>query len=161
MVCANCGTTILFGGIKDGNRKYCNKRCFEAGAINRLADAIPDSDAEILAANIHSGLCPKCSGEGPIDIHKSYSVYSVALYTKWQTSEHLLCKKCATKKQAIDLTSSFFLGWWGIPFGLIVTPIQIVRNVFSMFQFPDERNASDALKKRARLILATQKLENT
>ncbi len=156
MACANCGTTILFGGVKDGDRRYCNNQCFEADEVNRVAATIPDYEVERLAAVIHSGSCPKCNGDGPVEIHKSYSVYSVVLYTKWQTSEHLLCKSCATKKQAIDLTGSFLLGWWGVPFGLIITPVQIVMNIFAMLRSPGAGGATEALKRRARLILASQ-----
>lgn len=159
MACPTCGNSILFGGIKDGKKKYCSKRCYEADEINRVATTIPENDVEALAQNIHKGHCPKCNGTGPIDIHKSYSVYSILIYTKWQTNEHLLCKKCASKQQATDLVGSLLLGWWGIPFGLIVTPIIILMNTVAMFQDPGIKGPTKALNHRSRSILANREME--
>lgn len=159
MACPTCGNSVLFGGIKDGKRRYCSKRCYEADEINRVADTIPDSVSDELSLNINQGNCPKCGGPGPVDLHKSYSVYSFILITKWSTNEHLLCVSCARKQQATDLLGSLLLGWWGIPFGLIVTPIMIISNVVSMFQNPGEDGPSKALKKRSKLLLAKQQLE--
>ena len=155
MACPTCGTSVLFGGVKDGKRRYCSKKCYETDEINRAAEQIPNEHVEQLANDLHSGTCPKCEKHGPIDIHKSHCVYSVILYTKSETLEHLLCKKCATKQQAIDLIASLLLGWWGIPFGIIITPIQIIKNVISMCQNPGLNGPSDDLKQRARLILAS------
>ena len=155
MACPTCGKTVLFGGVKDAKRRYCSKKCYEADEINRVAAQIPNEHVERLAHELRNGICPKCKGHGPIDIHKSHSVYSVIIYTKYETHELLLCKKCATKQQTIDLIASLLLGWWGIPFGLIITPIQIIRNVISMSQNPGINGPSDDLKERARLILAS------
>ncbi len=159
MACPTCGNSILFGGIKDGKKKYCSKKCFEADEINRVASTIPDKVVEAFAQNIHSGHCPKCHGAGPVDIHKSHSIYSILIYTKWQTNENLLCKKCASKQQTTDLTGSLLLGWWGIPFGLIVTPIIALMNIVAMFQNPGIKEPTKALKHRSRSILAAQQMD--
>jgi hypothetical protein len=155
MACPTCGTSVLFGGVKVGNKRYCSKKCYEADEINRVAAQIPNEQVEQLAHELRNGSCPKCKGLGPIDIHKSHSVYSFIIYTKYETRAHLLCKKCATKQQTTDLIGSLLLGWWGIPFGLIITPIQIIRNIISMSQNPGINGPSDDLKQRARLILAS------
>ena len=160
MACPTCGNSILFGGIKERDKKYCSKRCYEADEINRVAGEIPDAIAEELSAEIHQGSCPKCGGAGPVDVHKSYSVYSAVLYTSWKTSEHLVCKKCAAKQQATDLVGSLLLGWWGIPFGLILTPIQVIRNIVAMFQTPGRNGPTKALKQRSRVLLAAQQMKN-
>jgi len=155
MACPTCGTSVLFGGVKVGNKRYCSKKCYEADEINRVAAQIPNEHVEQLANELHSGMCPKCKNRGPVDIHKSHSVYSVIFITKFETRAHLLCKKCATKQQATDLIGSLLLGWWGIPFGILITPIQIIKNVISMCQNPGINGPSDDLKQRARLILAS------
>ena len=155
MACPTCGKSVLFGGVKDGNRRYCSKRCYEADEINRIASQIPNEHVEQLANELYRGRCPKCNNLGPIDIHKSHSVYSIIIYTKYETHDLLLCKKCATKQQTTDLIGSLLLGWWGLPFGIIITPIQIIRNVISMRQTPGLHGPSDDLKQRARLILAS------
>ncbi len=159
MACPTCGNSILFGGIKDGKKKYCSKKCYEADEIGRVAETIPDMVVEAFALNLHKGFCPKCNEEGPVDIHKSHSVYSIVLYTKWQTDEHVLCKKCASKQQTTDLVGSLLLGWWGVPFGLIVTPIIIFMNIVAMFQNPGANGPTEALRRRSRLMLASQQME--
>lgn len=160
MACPTCGNSILFGGIKDGKNKYCSKRCYEADEVGRHARELPSVNVEMFANEIHSGLCPKCNGTGPIDIHKSYSIYSIILYTSWKTNEHLICKKCASKQQATDLVGSFLLGWWGFPFGLIVTPIQILMNVVAMFQTPGRYGPTKELLERSRLIMAVEQINS-
>ena len=160
MACPTCGSSILFGGIKDGNRKYCSKRCYEADEINRVAGGIPDEVVDEFSKQIHGGRCPRCNGSGPVDVHKSYSVYSVILYTAWRTKEHVLCKRCASRQQITDLAGSFLLGWWGIPFGLLITPVQVLRNVAALFQNPGTKGPTEKLKYRSRLVLAAQHMQN-
>ena len=153
MACPTCSKTILFGGIKEGDKKYCSKTCHEEGEITRTAETFSEEIVEEFSREIYNGNCPRCDGVGPIDIHKSYTVYSFVISTNYQTNENLLCKQCATKKQATDLISSFLLGWWGLPFGLIVTPI------IAMFQNPHLKGPTKALNERSRLILAAQQME--
>ncbi|MEK7757200.1 MAG: hypothetical protein AAB385_08305 [Planctomycetota bacterium] len=91
-------------------------------------------------------------------MHESHSVYSVIIYTRWQTKQHLLCKRCASKQQTMDLLGSLIAGWWGIPFGIIVTPGILIMNVNSMLKNPGADGPSDALKQRARMLLAAHRL---
>jgi hypothetical protein len=44
------------------------------------------------------------------------------------------------------------LGWWCLPLGLILTPVQIIRNLWAIFFGPDPRCPSKALRNR---VLAT------
>jgi hypothetical protein len=160
MPCPSCGNSVLFGGVKDGNRRYCSKKCYQADEISRVAEAVPADTVAKLAKDLHGGKCPRCQSRGKIDIHKSYSVYSVVLYTKWQTHEHLLCKSCASRQQLTDLIGSSLLGWWGIPFGLIVTPVQIVKNLVALARNPATNGPSKSLQHRARLLLAARKINS-
>ena len=158
MACPSCGNSVLFGGIKEGNKRYCSKKCFQLDEINRIAAKIPDNIVDALVVKLHDGHCPKCHGAGPIDIHKSYSIYSVVIYTKWKTIEHLLCKKCATKQQVSDLAGSLLLGWWGIPFGILITPIISLSNVIAMMKSPGKKGPTKSLKRWARTMLANKEL---
>jgi endogenous inhibitor of DNA gyrase (YacG/DUF329 family) len=158
MACPVCGNFVIFGGVKDGKQRYCSKKCYDADLVPREAQLVPQALAERFSMELSRGPCPKCQGEGPVDIHESHSVYSVILYTKWQTKKHLVCKRCASRQQALDLIGSFIAGWWGIPFGLIVTPCILIMNVVSMTRNPGLSGPSEALKERARLILAANKL---
>jgi endogenous inhibitor of DNA gyrase (YacG/DUF329 family) len=161
MACPTCGISVLFGGFKDGDKKYCSKRCYEADEINRIAMQIPH-DAVVSQTNkIRNGKCPVCQGDGPIDVHKSYFVYSIIIYTSYKTNEHIVCKECARKKQFSDLFLSSLLGWWGIPFGLIITPIQIVKNVVILIKSPDQSEPTELMTQRIRQMLATKQLETS
>lgn len=161
MACPTCGISVLFGGFKDGDKKYCSKRCYEADEINRIAMQIP-LDAVVSQTNkIRNGKCPVCQKDGPIDVHKSYFVYSIIIYTSYKTNEHIVCKECARKKQLSDLFLSSLIGWWGIPFGLIITPIQIAKNVIMLIKSPDQSEPTELMTQRIRQMLATKQLETT
>jgi len=54
---------------------------------------------------------------------------------------------------------SLFLGWWGFPWGLLLTPIQIGRNVFGMVRPPEPSKASSQLEKIVRMTLASQAVQ--
>jgi hypothetical protein len=45
------------------------------------------------------------------------------------------------------------LGWWGIPFGLLITPFKIIANVVEMLR-KDRAEPSNALRARVRAHLA-------
>ena len=155
-----CGSFVLFGGVKDGEQRYCSKKCYEADDISRVAKQVPVALVEKFAMALHEGPCPKCNGSGPVDIHESHSVYSAVVYTKYQTKQHLLCKKCALKQQTVDLVGSLIAGWWGIPLGPIVTPGIVIMDVVSMSRNPGLSGPTNALKQRARMLLAARHLAN-
>lgn len=159
MACPTCGLSVLFGGVKDGDKKYCSKKCYEADEINRIAKKIPNDTVITQTNKIRNGICPVCQGHGPIDVHKSYFIYSVIIYTSYKTNEHIVCKDCARKRQLSDLISSSILGWWGIPFGIIVTPIQIIKNIMAIFSHPGQSEPTELLTQRMRQMLAAKQME--
>jgi hypothetical protein len=159
MACPTCGLSVLFGGVKDGDKKYCSKKCYEGDEINRVAKQIPLNEALEQTNRIRHGKCPLCQGNGPIDIHKSYSVYSIIFYTSYKTKEHIVCKDCAKKIQFKDLLSSSLLGWWGLPFGLIITPIQVTKNILALFSNPGQRKPTELLIQRSRQMLAAKQMQ--
>ncbi len=73
-ICANCGTMIVFGGKKAEGRRFCSEKCRAAGlealALARAADDIPPEIIEETTRLAHAGTCPKCGGEGPVDVHR-------------------------------------------------------------------------------------------
>jgi hypothetical protein len=60
------------------------------------------------------------------------------------------------KEQLLMTGFSLLFGWWGIPSGLILTPVQITRNLMGVFSPPDPRRPSPKLEKLVRLNLARQ-----
>jgi hypothetical protein len=53
-----------------------------------------------------------------------------------------------------DSALSLALGWWGFPWGLIVTPVQIARNITGMLKGPDPLAPSAKLERAVRMNIA-------
>lgn len=156
--CAYCGSTILFGGATVGSRRFCNARCAERGNLLAVADQIPQNLVQQQLWSVHQGRCPRCAGPGPIDVHTSHRVVSMVVVTTWKSQPRVSCARCGRKSQAADAAISLVAGWWGFPWGLIFTPIQIGRNVAGMVKGPDQAKPSPQLEKMVRMSLATNAL---
>jgi hypothetical protein len=148
-VCNNCGQTIMFGGVTQGTDRYCNGRCAAAGAASNAVQ-IPPEELEKIVRSLHQGNCPKCNGPGPVDVHTSHKVFSVLVMTRWSSHPEVCCRSCGRSKQVGGAVFSAILGWWGIPWGLIMTPVQVCRNVGGLFGGPDPASPSPELYKTIR-----------
>ena len=157
--CDNCGTTILFGGQKVGAHRFCNDSCAANGAFMRVAEQLPADLVEQQAWNLRQAPCPVCQGPGPVDVHTSHRVYSVLVMTSWRNQPRLSCRSCGTKAKLTDTAVSFFAGWWGFPWGLIMTPVQIGRNIVGMVSARDGSAPSPQLQKTVRTMIASQLAE--
>ncbi len=154
--CSYCGSSIIFGGKRDGDLTFCNERCLEKGIVVRFAQRLPDDVVQERVATIHQGNCPRCHGRGPVDVHVSYRVWSAILHTSWSSRPQVSCQSCGVKSRVCDAFFCLFFGWWGFPWGLILTPIQLLRNIGGLLSSPDPSRASDALTSIARVSLATE-----
>lgn len=153
--CAYCNTAILFGGTKQGDLRYCNAECQQQGMLVGVADQIPKKDVDRIVMQVHSGACPRCNGPGPVDVHTSYRVWSAVALTSWSSRPAICCRSCAVKKTLGDTAFCAVLGWWGFPFGLLVTPVQIGRNLFALVKGQEPTSPTPALDKMVRLQLAS------
>jgi hypothetical protein len=156
--CDTCGTTILFGGVKNGDTRFCNATCAQRGALLASSLQVAESEVEREARAIHQGKCPKCQGPGPVDMHVSHYVYSFLVMTRWSSKPDLCCRSCGREKQLAGAVTTLFTGWWGFPWGLIMTPIQIGKNVSGVLGMagPDPSTPSPALYKAVRLTMAAR-----
>lgn len=134
--CGYCGTRILLGGSRQGDVHYCNDTCRQRGALLQLTGQIPPEEVEAYIQKVFHGRCPQCGGEGPIDVHVSHRVYSLLVVTCWNSKPKVSCRRCGTKEKLLDTAFSLFLGWWGFPWGLIMTPVQIIRNIYGLCTSP-------------------------
>lgn len=157
--CAYCSTTILFGGKRNGDLRFCNDKCEQKGALALIADQLSPADVASYIGSVHRGSCPECSGPGPVDVHTSYRVWSALLLTQWSSRPLVSCSRCGTKQKLGDTAFSLFLGWWGFPWGILMTPVQLGRNIFALLKGPDPASPSPALEKILRLHLAAQTIE--
>jgi hypothetical protein len=153
--CATCGTMILFGGVTNEGLKFCGSPCAEKGELTLAARRVPDGEAVMLASKIHAGPCPKCQKAGPVDLRRSYQVISFIFATNWKTNSILGCRTCGVKAQVTDLFGSLLGGWWGFPWGLVMTPVQIVRNVAVLIKPPSPNRPSEALLSYAKVLIAS------
>jgi hypothetical protein len=159
--CNYCKTSILFGGVRDGHERYCNQRCRHNGALLKVAGHVPAESMQSEITRLHKGTCPRCGGAGPVDVHRSYRVWSAMVLTSWSTVPVLGCRSCARKSQLGGAAFCLFLGWWGIPWGLIMTPIQITKNVVGMFTGPHPARPSADLEKFVRVAIGAQLVQQS
>lgn len=132
--CANCGTTILFGGVEQNGMRYCGEDCTAISSIGIAAQDIPDDFLDEQVTQRHQGPCPVCNGPGPIDVQVSHRITSFLILTSWNDRTRLSCGRCGRFQRLGDMFYCLVLGWWGFPWGVIGTPIQLVRNFVGMFR---------------------------
>lgn len=157
--CESCGTTILFGGREYAGMRFCSEKCAANGRVALAAKNVAAEDAQRLAAQIHAGKCPKCTGPGPIDVRTSYEVWSAIFMTRWSSASEVACRRCGIRKQSLSAIGSLALGWWGFPWGLIMTPVQVFRNIRALAKPHDPARPSSQLVQHSRLLLADRMLE--
>lgn len=153
--CAHCNSTILFGGTSVGTQRFCNDTCAAYSQVITRAAQIPESQVLQAAYRAYGGPCPKCQGTGPIDVFTSHTIWSALYITSWKSQPQMSCRACAVKSQSLALVSSLVLGWWGFPWGLIMTPVQVIRNIRGLFKSPSSTGPSSDLLSAVRLDLAS------
>ncbi len=158
--CGYCGSTILIGGVSSGTGRFCNSRCLTNAHVLKVAQQVPPEVVDRQVEEVFRGNCPKCRGLGPIDVHKVHRVWSALVFTRWTTTAHLSCRSCATKSQLGGALFSVVFGWWGFPWGLILTPVQLTRNVLGMCSGPDSSKPSADLRKLVMVNIASQAIQN-
>jgi len=154
--CDFCRQVILFGGVRDSGLRFCSQGCHARSSVLVAARNLPQHVVDEKAEIVHRDRCLKCQGNGPVDIHTSHRALSFLVISTWRSTPHVCCRSCGTKSQVFDLLITLVCGWWGIPWGLIMTPVQIVRNIIGMVRGPDPERPSDALKNIVRVMVAQQ-----
>ncbi|MDR2641359.1 MAG: hypothetical protein LBC74_01040 [Planctomycetaceae bacterium] len=132
------GSWILYGGVEGfapENFKESKKDAF-----------VPDEIVQECVEKIHSGPCSHCGRTGAVDVQYSYRVMSFFIITLRSTNPIIACRSCGLKTKFGGLFTTFFLGWWGIPFGLILTPIYLMLNIFALFSYPNPNRPSKKLE---------------
>ncbi|HWE39172.1 MAG TPA: hypothetical protein VG406_21665 [Isosphaeraceae bacterium] len=155
--CDNCHATILFGGFREGDFRFCSANCRDQGMVLVRASMLPEDLIEGEAKKIHESPCPLCGGEGPLDAHSLHWVWSGVMFTRWGTKQLICCRSCGRKGQLKNAAFSLVFGWWGFPWGLIFTPVQVGRNLRDALAWSDI-GPSDELRKTVRIALAQRSL---
>ena len=158
-LCKYCNGLIIFGGSRDGELRFCNDTCRQSGVLLRNASQLPIDFVQRRTRAVHEGSCPRCEGVGPIDVHTAHRVWSALLATSWSSHPAISCRRCGLKRQAGSMLFSLGLGWWGIPWGIVWTPMQVIRNFIGMVKPPPRGVPSATLERLVAMDLARQQLE--
>ena len=132
--CSYCNESILFGARRNGELRFCNAKCEKNGLVQVVANTIPDVAVVERYNELLAGPCVSCKSVDPCSVYTSHRVWSAVLFTTWYSRPTVCCKACGNKRRIWSMLFSALFGWWGFPFGLIVTPIVLVRNVISFFE---------------------------
>src|SRR5579859_1027288 len=157
--CGFCGSSIIMGGVRSGTERYCNNRCATNGQVLKMAQQLPPELVDRQVEEVFRGNCPKCRGPGPVDVHKVHKVWSAFVLTRWTTNAQVSCRACATKSQTGGAFFSALLGWWGFPWGLVLTPVQIGRNIAGMWSGRDSSKPSEDLRRLVMANLGAQAIQ--
>ena len=158
--CRNCKGIVLFGGESDGEHRYCSKKCLDQDVLRETSDLIPQDLLDERVHAVHQGRCPKCKNDGPVDVHQSYTLWTILYVTHTTTHQHLCCRGCARGTQFWAIIRSMLFGIWG-PFGILLTPIQIVRNMAGIIGGPPAYAPSGPLFQLIRRATAEQIIEHS
>jgi hypothetical protein len=156
-ICDFCGASHRGGHVRVGCYRFCTQSCADRGRILETLDLFPNSAINTYVENTRTGTCAECGAQALSNIHKSYRIYSVLIYTSWKTLIHYCCQRRGRRHQASAILFSSLLGWWGFPFGILVTPWFIVKNIIEMMRSDDR--ASNDLERIRKLELASRLLE--
>ncbi len=156
--CAHCDAIILFGGTQVGDRLYCGQACRDKDFLQVALEEIPAGFVEERAWLIHQGACPECGERGPIEAHTSHTVWTIGPISRHKTNPFFGCQSCGTRARLMAILSCGLFGWWG-PRGLVLTPIQILRNLSGLVTMPDTSQPSLTLIERVRSEIAAKLIE--
>jgi hypothetical protein len=154
--CSHCNLTILFGGVREGGLRFCSKKCLQKSPLLLLARSLSEEEVKKRVAIVNQGACSTCQRPGPVDVHTSHSVMSFLIITRWKSVPQLTCSACGKKAKIKATISSLLLGWWGFPFGLVLTPVQISRNLWGLARGRSSFTPSPQLESIVRLALAAE-----
>lgn len=156
--CSYCGSLILAGGVDVDGFRFCSQSCTHKGAwIPRSAD-VASADVDERTNRLHRGQCPRCAGAGPVDLHTSHWVYSALAFTRWGSRPEICCRSCARWNYLKDGLFSAVFGWWGFPFGLFITPAQVIRDVGGAIGLrgPNPDGPSPELRRTVAVMMAQE-----
>lgn len=158
--CDYCGGSTLFGGTRVNQYSFCSRTCQNNGYALITANEIPEHYLQEQVNALHQGACPRCKGAGPVDVHTSHFVWSAVIMTRWSSTPHVCCRHCGQSQQIQDTLLSLLVGWWGFPWGIIMTPVQVIRNVSAMTAPPSNVRPSDELRRIVQIMIGSQILKS-
>jgi hypothetical protein len=127
--CDFCGTYFTFGALKTGRHSFCSGACQDRGRVLQTLDQLSTADLDRYVNEAHHSICQSCKEQKSIDVRRSHWVWSAGFVTRWGSTAKVECAVCSRPRQLKALLLSLLVGWWGVPFGVFITPVQVVRNI--------------------------------
>ncbi len=153
--CDYCGNSARFSPVLDQGQRFCSKRCLRQTRLLEISVDISDEEIIRHARNIKNGECPDChKRDSKVEVRYYYRVWSAIVFTQWAKRTHVCCRACGRRTNFGSIMFSLLLGWWGFPWGIIITPAQIISNLVEIFKGREEPEPSDELIQAARIELA-------
>ncbi len=156
--CSACNKRIALGGEEFGTEIYCGERCKKMGLISASHQILTNEIVQNRIHEVHAGSCPKCGGEGPNDMQWHYTIWSFIVITSHKDIPEVCCRNCGLRKKIGGFFYSILLGWWGFPFGILLTPVQVIRNFIGFFILPKQGKVSRQLDDAIRMELGAEAL---
>jgi hypothetical protein len=129
--CLNCGRHSMILSVEEAGETFCSERCCKAFPLMQWTGVRPEETYR-RAMEMRNATCPRCGQPGPLDAHKLYRVWSAVVLSAWSTRTVVCCRRCGREEQLAAASLSLALGWWGLPLGPLLTPIQVIRNLLAM-----------------------------
>lgn len=155
-ICVTCGKSPFFPNNSEG-MTFCNEACEKQYFVNKSYQIDDLARREI--REVHQGKCPQCGGDGPVDLHPYFLIWSALVMSSMSTKSVLACRKCATKYQLKYAAICAAVGWWGLPWGILMTPVYIVRNIWKLARPVDPSVPSADLEFMLRCDLGSRMIE--
>jgi hypothetical protein len=151
--CSSCRTLIAWGGLYDGDFRYCSEGCLDAGRIDRVTQAVPRELLDRYLWAVYEGDCPQCGGPGPLDV---YAAGHGVLQFRTVLGDRLppiSCRSCGTKAELRSALGRAALGWW-LPFEFVLLPLALGRSVIRLVMRRNRSGPSAILERRVKIELA-------
>ncbi|MFZ6780496.1 hypothetical protein ACO0LD_27000 [Undibacterium sp. Ji83W] len=160
--CDYCGNLAKSNPVLNEGQRFCSKKCWHQARIAEVAVDLTEATILQAARKIRSGVCPVCASMAtPVEVRYSYIATSIIIMSNQETKTRLCCVPCGRKENRGGFLVSFFIGWWGIPWGPIFTIAALFGNLKAMFEMMSDEEPSDELIKLTKNQLAVGALEKS
>jgi hypothetical protein len=88
-----------------------------------------ESEVESYSNLLRDLPCPICgNAREKLNGTISFTVKSFLVFTSYSAIPTIACPSCLDNKNSDAIFSTLLFGWWGIPWGILKTPVYIYRN---------------------------------
>lgn len=153
--CDFCRSQARRSPIFDAGQRFCSQRCLRNARLLEKAVAFSQTEIYSHAHNIKHSACPICSQHNTkVEVRHAYRIWSAGVVSNWSEHTRVCCLACGRRANLKSIGFCLMRGWWGLPWGLLITPMQILANCLEMFKSRTTDMPSEELLQAARLDLA-------